>query len=150
MKTPGLVRIFRTDIISVVQRQLWLLQKNPSLTRSEAYDKARKEFYDLRLQEDVERRVAREEAIATNANFGKSALDVGMDLEDAEFERWKSWAIKEAEMQNQKQAAMYTGFENDEMALDSDLDEFGAAAEEVSDSVSAQGQEAAGGALLRP
>ena len=134
----------------MIQRQLWLLQNNASMTRPEAYDQARKEFYDLRLQQDVERRVAREEALATGAQFGKSVNDIGMELEDQEFERWKIWAKKEAEAIKQKEAAMYTGFDADEVALDADSEEMGAALEEISDSTPAQEQSAMAGAIVRP
>ncbi|KAL8945917.1 MAG: hypothetical protein Q9222_007612, partial [Ikaeria aurantiellina] len=78
---------------SVIQRQLHLLQHSqPPMTSAKAYDIARKEFYDLRLQQDIERRVAKEEAMATGAYFGKSVLQVGMELEDKVFEEWKAWA----------------------------------------------------------
>ena len=123
----------------------------PGITRAQAYDQARKEFYDLRLQEDVERRVAKEEAMSTGAYFGKSALEIGMELEDKEYEKWKVWATKEAALAEQRQAAMYTGGEeNEEMALDSDPAELEAAVEEVSDQIPAQGQSALGGAMIRP
>ena len=79
------------------------------MTKAQAYDKARKEFYELRLQEDVQRRVAKEEAAATGAYFGKSVLDIGMELEDQEFERWKAKALVDAELLKQRQAAVYTG-----------------------------------------
>lgn len=118
----------RTEFDSVVQRQLWLLHNVPEITSAQTYDQARKEFYDLRLQEDVERRVAKEEAMSTGAYFGKSALDIGMELEDKEYERWKKWATKEVALAEQRQAAMYTGgVESGEMA------ESEAAVEEVSD-----------------
>lgn len=123
----------------------------PGLKAAQAYDQARKEFYDLRLQEDVERRVAKEEAMSTGAYFGKSVLDIGMELEDQEYERWKEWATKEVALAEQRQAAMYTGsVENGEMALDSDAAEYEAAVEEVSDQIPAQGQSALGGAMVRP
>ena len=80
------------------------------MTRAEAYDKARKEFYDLRLQQDVERRVAREEALATGAQFGKSVNEISMEIEDVEYERWKEWAKKEAEKMVLKRAATYTDY----------------------------------------
>jgi len=93
---------------SVIQRQLWLIE-NAGLDRNHAYDKARKEFYALRHAEEVERRVAREEALWTGATFGKGALEVGMELEDKTYERWKTWAISEVEaIQRQKDSA-YTG-----------------------------------------
>ena len=139
-----------TECNSVVQRQLWLRHNEPEITSAQAYDKARKEFYDLRLQEDVERRVAKEEAMSTGAYFGKSALDIGMELEDKEYERWKEWATKEVVVAEQRQAAMYTGgIESGEMALDSVPAEYEAAVEEVSDQIPTQGQSALGGAMIR-
>ena len=123
----------------------------PGITPAQAYDQARKEFYDLRLQEDVERRVVKEEAMSTGAYFGKSALDIGMELEDKEYEKWKVWATNAAALAEQREAAMYTGGEeNEEMALDSDPAELEAAVEEISDQIPAQGQSALGGAMIRP
>lgn len=90
---------------SVVQRQLYLLNTVPNITKSEAYDIARREFYKLRLQEDIERRVAAEEAEATGATFGPTMLEVGMELENQEYERWKAWAKMEAQVQDQRAAA---------------------------------------------
>jgi small subunit ribosomal protein S23 len=65
------------------------------MTKGEAYDQARREFYQLRMREDIERRVAREEAEAYGAYWGKSNLEVGMELEDKEYNRWLDWAGKE-------------------------------------------------------
>ncbi|KAL1968840.1 hypothetical protein VTN77DRAFT_1201 [Rasamsonia byssochlamydoides] len=104
MQQPGK----RLDGESVVQRQLWLLNNVPDMTKSAAYDIARREFYQLRLREDIERRVAAEEAEATGANFGPTMLEVGMQLENKEFERWKQWAKQEAQVQEQK-AASFVG-----------------------------------------
>ena len=140
-----------TKIYSVVQRQLWLRHHVKGITPAQAYDQARKEFYDLRLQEDVERRIAKEEAISTGAYFGKSALEIGMELEDKEYENWKEWASKEVTLSQQKQAAMYTGAaESEESTLNSNPAEYEAALEEVSDQIPAQGQSALGGAMFRP
>jgi small subunit ribosomal protein S23 len=83
------------DDYSVIQRQLWLLHNIPNMTKGEAYDQARREFYQLRMREDIERRVAREEAEAYGAYWGKSNLEVGMELEDKEYNRWLDWAGKE-------------------------------------------------------
>lgn len=70
------------------------------MTNNQAYDVARKEFYALRHEEEVERRVQREEALWTGAYFGKGALEVGMELEDKSYESWKAWATKEVETIN--------------------------------------------------
>lgn len=94
---------------SVVQRQLWLLNNVPDITKTAAYDIARREFYKLRLQEDIERRVAAEEAEATGANFGPSYLEIGMDLENQQYEKWKAWAKTEAQIFDQRAAALSGG-----------------------------------------
>ncbi|KKA23904.1 37S ribosomal protein Rsm25 [Rasamsonia emersonii CBS 393.64] len=49
--------------------------------------------------------VAAEEAEAYGANFGPTMLEVGMELENKEFERWKQWAKTQAQVQDQKAAA---------------------------------------------
>jgi small subunit ribosomal protein S23 len=64
-------------------------------SKSRAYDAARKEFYQLRQQEEIERRIAVEEARMYGAYFGKTNLQVGMELEDATYETWKKWAASE-------------------------------------------------------
>ena len=139
-----------TDADSVIQRQLWLLYNVPNISRAQAYDMARKEFYDLRLQEDIERRVAKEEAISTGAYFGPSQLEIGMELENKEFERWKRWAQKQVEIQQQTSAAMYSGgtTDNEDAAPDADPVVEEAAIEEVSDQIPARGQSALGGATF--
>ncbi len=138
------------NISSVIQRQMRLMHDEPSISPAQAYDQARKEFYELRLQEDVERRVAKEEAEATGAYFGKSMLEIGMELEDKVFEEWKEWAAGEVLLMEQKQAAMYTGLDNESMATSPDDLETAAAIEEVVDSIPAKGQESFGGAPFRP
>lgn len=67
------------------------------MTKGEAYDQARREFYQLRMREDIERRVAREEAEAYGAYWGITNLDLGMQLEDKEYNRWLDWAGKEVD-----------------------------------------------------
>ena len=129
---------------------MWLQRNVPNITPAKAYDQARKEFYKLRLQEDVQRRVAQEEALAAGAYFHKSTLQVGMELEDRQFEEWKAWAMKEVQLAEQRRNAMYTGQENQAMDLSPDDPETEAAIEEVGDVVPAQGQSAQGGATVIP
>jgi small subunit ribosomal protein S23 len=75
------------------------------MTSSKAYDQARKEFYASRHQEDIERRVAKEEALAVGAYFGLSQLEVGMKLEDEMYEGWKAWAAGEVQTQQMASSA---------------------------------------------
>ena len=84
-----------TLLRSVVQRQMWLMENNPEITEDQAYDAVRKDFYLLRQEEEIERRVAKEEARMVGSYFGMSDNQVGMLLEDQQFERWKRWATKE-------------------------------------------------------
>jgi small subunit ribosomal protein S23 len=79
------------------------------MTRDKAYDIVRQEFYAIRHAEDVERMVAKEEALSTGSYFSKSMLEIGMELEDRAYESWKDWAVKEVEaIEQQKQA----GYQN--------------------------------------
>lgn len=89
----------------MVQRQLWLLNNVPDLTKTAAYDIARREFYRLRLRQEIEQRVAAEEAEATGAVFGSRMLDISMALEGKVYEDWKVWAKTQAQILDQKQAA---------------------------------------------
>ncbi|RAL64521.1 hypothetical protein DID88_001995 [Monilinia fructigena] len=109
---------------SVVQRQLWLMH-NQQMSNNEAYDKARKEFYALRQEEEIERRIAKEEAEYVGAYFHKGALEVGMELEDKSFEEWKAWATKEIEAANLQRQGAYTGVgtESEDVALLDEGDE---------------------------
>ncbi|KAJ5699190.1 37S ribosomal protein S25 [Penicillium malachiteum] len=109
----------RLDGESVVQRQLWLLNNVPDMTKDGAYDIARREFYRIRLQEDIERRVAAEEAEAFGANFGPRYLDIGMELEDKQHENWKEWAKTQAQIVGQRAAALSGA---PELATESDLE----------------------------
>ncbi|KAK7732864.1 mitochondrial ribosomal small subunit component [Botryosphaeria dothidea] len=141
----------KLDGESVVQRQRWLMQ-HAGKDKASAYDQARKEFYEYRHREEIEQRIAKEEAQAVGAYFGKGPLEVGMGLENQAFEEWKVWAIKEIELQRQAQAAMYSGTETSTAALDSADPATLAATEEIQESIPATdaGQEARGGALLHP
>ena len=121
------------------------------MSKAGAYDQARREFYEERLQEDIERRVAKEEAQATGAYFGKSMLEVGMELEDRQYEKWREWAGREVTEQKQRQASMYTSVDNSSMAISADDPETIAGLEELEeDSIPAQGQESFGGMPVRP
>lgn len=91
---------------SVVQRQLWLLNNVPDMNKSAAYDIARREFYRLRLQEDIQRRVAAEEAAAYGAEFGPSYMDIGMKMENEQYDKWVTWARQTSLVQDQRKSAL--------------------------------------------
>lgn len=102
---------------SVVQRQLWLMHNQPNITKAQAYDQVRREFYSIRQREEIEKRIAQEEARMVGGYFGKSRLDVGFELESREYGRWKSWALAETAKEETARSQAYTAFgEADTMA----------------------------------
>jgi small subunit ribosomal protein S23 len=97
---------------------MWIIQNekptpgeptDPDSIRERAYDKARKEFYELRLQQDVERQVAKEEALHYGAYFDIGAIERSLEKEDAAYEDWKKWALSEVEKDRHKQAGQLPG-----------------------------------------
>ncbi|RGP78442.1 hypothetical protein FLONG3_3446 [Fusarium longipes] len=100
---------------SVVQRQLWLME-NEGRSTTDAYDQVRREFYRLRQEEEIEKRVAQEEAKYVGAYFGQTRIDVAHTLEDREFETWKIWAGKETERQEQSRNSEIEDFGLEEEA----------------------------------
>ena len=90
---------------AAVQRQLHLLQNVPDITVSEAYDVARKEFYNVRFVEETRRRVAAEEAQAVDAQFGTSMLQVGVQLENKHYDGWEAWSRRMVTELAQRNAA---------------------------------------------
>ena len=132
----------------MIQRQNHLLHHTP-LPPAAAYDKARQELYRARHAREIERRVAREEALSTGAFFGAGPLEIGMRLEDGAYEHWRAWAKREIEAQRQLQGSAYTGTENEEAEAEA------AGREEVGESesvagVDSRGQRAEGGAAVQP
>ncbi|KAK6955438.1 mitochondrial ribosomal small subunit component [Daldinia eschscholtzii] len=115
----------------VVQRQLWMMHNIPGITKEHAYDTVRKEFYALRQQEEVERRIAKEEAQMVGAYFGKSFLQVGMELEDQQYEQWKKWAGRQIEEVQQERDSAYTSFGDEANPDEIDMDTLTEQAEEV-------------------
>lgn len=103
---------------------MYLMENVPGITEDVAYDQVRKEFYKLRQEEEIERRIAQEEARMVGAYFGQTFQQVGMQLEDQQFERWKRWATKEIEKIQREQTAAYTSFDasDDPDAADLDVD----------------------------
>lgn len=86
---------------------------NAGMTKDQAYDSARREFYGLRHIEEVGRRVAQEEARMVGAYFGKSALQVGMGLEDQTYEWWKQWAERQSAKMDSERSKAYVSFGNE-------------------------------------
>lgn len=80
------------------------------ISKEAAYDIVRKEFYTLRQREEIERRIAAEEATHVGAYFGKSRLEIGMELEAKTWDKWKSWAMAENAKAMSDRASQYTNY----------------------------------------
>ncbi|KAI1741002.1 mitochondrial ribosomal protein S25 [Xylaria scruposa] len=120
---------------SVVQRQLWMMHNVEGMTEEKAYDTVRREFYALRHEEDVERRIAKEEAMKVGAYFGMSSTQVSMELEDQQYESWKKWASKQISNVEAEKDAAYTNFG---AAEEADMDSSDTMAEEIVEEVPEQ------------
>jgi hypothetical protein len=115
-------------IYSVIQRQSHLiasrLKSDPTtdvnLATELAYDQARKEFYRLRLRQDIEREVAKEEALHYGSYFLPSTAQRAMYREDEAYETWKKGALEKAEMSKHQMATAYSesGFVDEEAELE--------------------------------
>ena len=79
------------------------------LPKEDAYDQARREFYGERMREDIERRVAKEEATHTGAYFGRTMLGIGNEIEDETFEKFRTLAEKNITETEQTRAAVFSG-----------------------------------------
>lgn len=130
------------------------------LSKDEAYDKARKELYSQRHYDEVEARIAREEAMHTGAWFGKNRNEIGMELENATFDKWKVWAKQQVVEMEQARNAAYSGLGGqttpDELSAPQeehrDGEPLNTAADILGSSIpnNRRGQTAQGGAAFRP
>lgn len=107
---------------SVVQRQMWLME-NKGLGETDAYDHARREFYELRMKQDIERRVAAEEALAVGAQFGKSYLEIGIEMEQKALEMWKEVATADIIKRRGRSTFTVSDFEEEPEAPVSEAEE---------------------------
>lgn len=73
---------------SVVQRTLYLMQKE-SKVLEDAYDQARFEFYRVRIEQDIEDEVSREENEMFGAVYNPGPLSHGVKQEQVVIDKWK-------------------------------------------------------------
>lgn len=92
------------------------------LSKDQAYDIARKEFYAIRQQEQITRRIAIEEARMVGGYFGKSRLEVGMELEDQMYDRWRNWAETQILKAESERGSAYSSYGSAEAAETAELD----------------------------
>lgn len=83
-------------------------------TKEQAYDLARKEFYLVRQAEDIRRRIATEEARYVGAYFGKSRLQISMEVEDKTYDNWRQWAEAQSIKAQADRESAYANFGNED------------------------------------
>jgi small subunit ribosomal protein S23 len=90
-------------------------------TKFEAYDIARREFYALRQEEEIEKRVQREEARHVGAYFGMNKNQISQVIEDKEYDIWKNWAKDEVARVDAARSSAYADFGPDPEAAEATL-----------------------------
>src|SRR5947207_886264 len=98
---------------------MWL-REHEDLSIKKAYSKARKEFYRLRIREDIERQIAIEEAESVGAYFGKTNIEIGLELESQVLSSWKEQATREVTERKQRIAAASGDDETAEESVEED------------------------------
>lgn len=126
-----------------MQRQAYLM--STGLSESAAYDVARKELYRVRHFRETELRVAREEALATGAFFGMGPNEVGMMLEDQQFEDWKKWAAGQIDIAKAAESRAYTGSKAEDAAAEESVGSSEAHGQDPSETEVREGQEGKAG-----
>ncbi|KAL6706098.1 mitochondrial ribosomal small subunit component [Coniothyrium glycines] len=129
---------------SVVQRQLWLMERK-SMSKASAYDQARREFYAHRHRAEIRSRIAKEEAQHVGAYFGKGPLQIGMELEDYTWESWKIWAGREIEKDQVMRAQFSSGEVQERLADDPNDVDLAEAAQEPQPPNTSESRVPAGG-----
>lgn len=108
---------------SVVQRTLWLLQESKnngtSLTMFEAYDKARFEFYRLRMEEEMNSQVSREESTMYGAVFPSTHMAWGIKQEQEYIDAWTRVAEEKTKVKDANKGGRNT---NGSMGVDEIVD----------------------------
>lgn len=93
---------------SVVQRTVWLLEKENKKGKGgllEAYDQARFEFYRLRMEEEMNSQVSKEESGMYGAIYPSTNIEWGLEQEQ---EHLDIWAKAASEMTEAKLASTAT------------------------------------------
>ncbi|KAF2672627.1 hypothetical protein BT63DRAFT_382517 [Microthyrium microscopicum] len=146
---------------SVVRRQMWLIEHfvpgpgdehlDSETISQRAYDQARKEFYQLRLREDVEREVAKEETVHLGTredklfawnHIGESLNDRSLKAEDDAFEEWREWATTDMEEEAANRSSLYSGAGDEDPSISDDVAEIATEYQETEAASAAGGRNA--------
>lgn len=115
---------------SVVQRTMWLLN-NTGKDLFESYDQARFEFYKLRMEEEMQSAVSKEESQMFGGIYSETNLELGIEQEQVYIDDWAHLAsertkVKRANASSRKsdstQEAEKSVFESD-LTVESEVSE---------------------------
>lgn len=75
---------------SVIQRTIYLINNSaePKLNLEQAYDQARFEFYRLRIQQELEEQISKEENSMFGASFDATSIEYGITKEQEVIDKW--------------------------------------------------------------
>lgn len=94
----------------VVQRTIWLVNDakltGETLDISEAYDKARFEFYQLRMRDEMNSTVLREESSMYGAVQTATHADQGIEVEQRFIDEWARDALERTKIQEATQGRL--------------------------------------------
>ncbi|KAG0679472.1 mitochondrial ribosomal small subunit component [Pichia californica] len=91
----------KLDGESVVQRTIFLMD-NKNLTLLESYEQAKFEYYRLKIQDETEMNVVREEGEMFGAVYPKTIIEEGFDKETEVLQKWNSDAVEQTKILNAK------------------------------------------------
>lgn len=123
----------KLDGESVVQRTLYLLKENKDLLKkgakakklslADAYDIARYEYYQVKMQRELEAQIAKEEAQLYGATFKPSSIEYGFNKEQQVIDQWKADAIEATKKLEASKSSAASGSEQGEGSEEGVVDE---------------------------
>jgi small subunit ribosomal protein S23 len=91
----------KLDGESVVQRTLYLMEiENKSLLDS--YEQAKFEYYQLKIEDEAEMNIAREESEMLGAVYPKTVIEEGFEKESEVLAKWSSDAVEQTKILDAK------------------------------------------------
>lgn len=91
----------KLDGESVVQRTMYLLDSSNE-TLLTCYEQAKFEYYRLKIEDETEMNIAREESEMLGAVFAKTAIEQGFEKEQEVLSKWKQDAIEQTKILDAK------------------------------------------------
>lgn len=91
----------KLDGESVVQRTLFLMETGDR-TLLDSYEQAKFEYYRLKIEDETEMNIAREESEMFGAVYPKTVIEEGFEKESEVIEKWRQDAIEQTKIMDAK------------------------------------------------